>query len=577
MTNFAGWLLRFKMFVAHDFNTTKRTFQKPNILRKRPKVSMVKINATVANESPVVESPLAVQSVVKNNNHSLTQDLTPKNSFINLSLIKKEVPKILLKTEVKESGCIKEVCTDNSSENYLDYRFQKIFAQKVDDMNSVPLAIASSIQAPITSCTVPGIAQTHILSIDSLITSSNQSKCEELNTNTGFCTQQLVKKHEESNKKPLGNRTPSQVTNECPVKKVTEDGVEDHCSKIFHTRKELAEHLSNDHTVDEAPYICEACGRRFFWAMGLRAHVAAQCSRDALPCSWPGCDRVFRQPCRLREHARAHTGDRPYVCTFPSCSWAFRSASKLLRHARQHTGDRRHVCAVCGRAFLRKEHLRDHTMRRHAHHAHHKETSTHTCPAEGCGQSFSNVNTFYSHMKKVHNEDYNDDTTSVAVTLITSEDTKGQILVNSDGNNSEDTTSSIVESECEVEGQCARTHCPWPLRAAPALEQGPPTVQLLDEESPMEQSEGAESNIYTVRSDLFLHGNVLINEDNEFIVSRDYAIGEYAESEGAGEGGGVGLIDAHPTVDLMQEELMYGDAADETSFRVFFLNGEELT
>ncbi|XP_063616245.1 Krueppel-like factor 1 [Cydia splendana] len=79
-------------------------------------------------------------------------------------------------------------------------------------------------------------------------------------------------------------------------------------------------------------------------------------------CLWPGCGRAFRQPCRLREHARAHTGDRPYRCKHPGCPWAFRTASKLLRHARRHTGERRHACA-CGRAFRRREHLREHQAR----------------------------------------------------------------------------------------------------------------------------------------------------------------------------------------------------------------------
>lgn len=45
------------------------------------------------------------------------------------------------------------------------------------------------------------------------------------------------------------------------------------------------------------------------------------------------------------------------------CGWAFRTASKLLRHGRRHTGDRRHSCTLCGRAFLRAEHLRDHAAR----------------------------------------------------------------------------------------------------------------------------------------------------------------------------------------------------------------------
>lgn len=36
--------------------------------------------------------------------------------------------------------------------------------------------------------------------------------------------------------------------------------------------------------------------------------------------------------------------------------------------------------------------------------------------------------------------------------------------------------------KCEEGRQCARTHCPWPLNAAPVFEQALSNVQLLHEE-----------------------------------------------------------------------------------------------
>lgn len=64
----------------------------------------------------------------------------------------------------------------------------------------------------------------------------------------------MLNKHEKSHKKPIRNRTSSQVINKCPVKKITADGVEENCGKTFNTRKEITDHLNNDHTLDDAAY-----------------------------------------------------------------------------------------------------------------------------------------------------------------------------------------------------------------------------------------------------------------------------------------------------------------------------------
>lgn len=87
----------------------------------------------------------------------------------------------------------------------------------------------------------------------------------------------------------------------------------------------------------------------------------------------------------------------------------------------------------------------------------------------------------------------------------------------------------------------------------------------------MERTESSGSDVYTVRSDLFLHGNVPIDDDSQQIVGASLSV-----AGGATLDSDLCLIDAHPTIDLMQEELMYEDAADESSFRVLLMNGEEL-
>ncbi|XP_045446039.1 zinc finger protein 628-like [Melitaea cinxia] len=528
-------------------------------------------------------------------------------------------------------------------------------------------------------------------------------QCDMPNCNKEFMSEPKLKKHKSSHNKDSSTKSARQITVECPVKKILENGLEESCGRIFHVREELVKHLNEEHTIEEAAYRCQECGRRFFWASGLRAHArahAGRAGRSALACPWPGCARVFRQPCRLREHARAHTGDKPYPCRYPNCGWSFRTASKLLRHARRHTGERRHACATCGRAFLRREHLRDHAARHHApaarrahacphagnysphttalagapraplvrrehlrdhaarHHApaarrthacphagnysphttalagapraparprraaprarraphlvrrehlrdhaarHHAPAArrTHACPHAGnysphttalagapraparprraaprarrapharlpahCQQSFTNMSSLYMHTKKVHKKKENDQpanpTTSDNQELpkVTSENLFMVSLLEA----------GAAGAAGAEEAHAARTHCTWPLARAPPCA---PDACVLADDVQVEQSEGFENNIYTVRSDLFLHGNVLHNEDSEPMsrcvrVAEDGALALDADL----------LLDA-PSVHLDQEEL-YTDAVDESSFRVFLLSGEEL-
>nr|XP_026497849.1 zinc finger protein 554-like [Vanessa tameamea] len=416
----------------------------------------------------------------------------------------------------------------------------------------------------------PAMTTIQKISMEQLTTAPIRFKCEMPNCNKEFMSEQKLRKHTNSHNKESIAKAPRQTTVECPVKRNLENGLEEPCGRIFHVREELAKHLNEEHTIEEAVYRCLECSRRFFWASGLRAHArahAVRTGRAVLACPWPGCARVFRQPCRLREHARAHTGDKPYPCSYPNCGWSFRTASKLMRHARRHTGERRHACATCGRAFLRREHLRDHAARHHAPHA----RRLHACPHADCEQSFTNMSSLYMHMKKIHRKEQNN--SPVNLNKI-----ENQELPKAPSDNlfmvsllepnalepgEVEVGDSIAESLGE-EGHSARTHCTWPLSRAEHYQHA--DAYVLEEDVHVEQSEGSESNIYTVRSDLFLHGNVLHNEDSEPMAGCVRADAGALDAEL--------LLDA-PSVHLDQEEL-YTDAVDESSFRVFLLSGEEL-
>ncbi|KPJ16450.1 hypothetical protein RR48_05529 [Papilio machaon] len=521
---------------------------------------------------------------------------------------------------------IKEHCDGSQKKNVL-------LEQKLDvTPTMVPLSVVSSVQRN-NIITLQGEVvpiMTNVLnSTFDLNKSKAKFKCEVADCDKEFSNKQKLKKHQNSHK--VGSTRPPRQTNvECPVK-IFRSGVEEPCGQMFTSREDVLKHLNENHTLEQANYICTECGRRFFWACALRAHRQAhgRARRGVLACAWPGCGRVFRQPCRLREHTRAHTGDKPYPCKFPNCGWSFRTASKLVRHARRHTGERRHACSACGRAFLRREHLREH----HARHQPPLARHPHTCTHHGCEQSFNNMSSLYTHMKKVHkkeetsalntstepvfentftismlkNDPIYESVPNIEISLLKNDpiyesvpnievsgnlkleqvtdsnevETKMEVLTEDMEGTGEEMLGEggiLGETDEEVEGECqsARTHCTWPLQSRAPCDYHCGDAYVLDEDVQVEQSESAESNIYTIRSDLFLHGNAL-NEDSEGGMGVGVGVGEGVGAGGVSAlGDDLGLLDSHPTIDLMQEELLYTDAVDESSFRVFLLS-EELT
>lgn len=82
-------------------------------------------------------------------------------------------------------------------------------------------------------------------------------------------------------------------------------------------------------------YCCmvNGCDKVYVSKFNLKRHVSVHHLRDVrYDCQLCGKNFVSKQ--NLREHSYTHTGEKPYKC--PSCNEHFRQFSQLSIHKRKH-------------------------------------------------------------------------------------------------------------------------------------------------------------------------------------------------------------------------------------------------
>ncbi|XP_058454173.1 putative zinc finger protein 66 [Malaya genurostris] len=125
------------------------------------------------------------------------------------------------------------------------------------------------------------------------------------------------------------------------------------------SRKERSK-PSKRHNILGEKFYCAKCDRYFLKQNGFTQHLDVY-HMGPRPHICTCCGKRFRELERLRVHEKCHNGqDKPYKCS--DCPKGFQHVQAMRRHFVMHHSKPSLFCDVCGKGFVRNDHLMSHLV-----------------------------------------------------------------------------------------------------------------------------------------------------------------------------------------------------------------------